>query len=91
VIDRADTGPLDDLLAAVQAFSNALADTPEQIAVVTSGLVVWDEMTFDTDGTPLRQTLYAAIGDQKTPTGSLGQALHLLGTLKRDIIGCDCT
>lgn len=88
MIERADGGPLGDLHAAVQAFSNAMADDPDEVGVVMNGLVVWEEVSFGEDGDPQRQTLYAATGDQCTPSGSLGLALNLLRTLEHDIIGC---
>lgn len=81
---------LEKLLTAVQEFSNALASDESQVGVVTNGLVVWEEVSFSEDGTPARETLYAAIGDQATPTNSLGLAVQLLKTLERDIVGCNC-
>lgn len=82
---------LDDLHAAVQTFSNHLADNPDDAAVVNSALIVWEETSFDlNDGDVRRQILYAAAGDSVTPAHSLGLAVHLLRTLERDIVGCDC-
>lgn len=88
MIERTESDKLDALHSSIQTFSNALADDENDVGMVTQALIVWEETSFSEDGTPQRQTLYAATGDQATPNGSLGLALHLLGTLKNDIIGC---
>lgn len=87
MIDKAE-GPLDDLHAAIQAFSNHLADDESDVGVVMNALVVWEEVSFGDDGSTRRATLYAATGDQATPNISLGLALNLLRTIERDVIGC---
>jgi hypothetical protein len=83
------TQPLDDLHAAVQTFSNHLADDSTETGVVTQALIAWEEVTFDDDGTPRYTVLYAATGEAN-PSRSVGLAYHLLKTLQRDLIGCDC-
>lgn len=83
------TRPLDDLHAAVQAFSNHMADDSSETGVVTQALVAWEEVSFDDDGTPCHRVLYAATGEAN-PSRSIGLAYHLLKTLQRDLIGCDC-
>lgn len=88
VIDKAEGGPLEDLHAAIQAFSNSLADDESDVGMVMNSLVVWEEVSFAEDGTTQRATLYAATGDQATPNGSLGLALNLLRTLEHDVIRC---
>jgi hypothetical protein len=90
MIGHNDGGPLDKLHEAIQAFSNALADDQEDVGVVMSSLIVWEEVGFTDDGTSCRAVHYAATGDQATPSSSLGLALNLLRTLERDIIGCRC-
>jgi hypothetical protein len=89
MIERADGGPLDELHAAIQSFSNGLADNDSDVGVVMNALVVWEEVSFDDDGTPQRATFYAATGDQATPNGSLGLSLNLLRTLEHDVIRCN--
>lgn len=81
--------PLDQLHAAVQTFSNALADdSAEGVGMVTAALVVWEETSYDRDGDVRYSTLYASTGDSGgRPAVALGLAANLLHTLKRDIIG----
>lgn len=85
-----DSTPLDTLHAAIQAFSNSLADDTTEVGVVMAALVVWEEVSFSDDGETQRATHYAATGDQATPNGSIGLATNLLRTLERDIVGCSC-
>ena len=81
--------PLEELHAAVQTFSNAMANDDTQAGVVTQALVVWEEVSFDEDGTARYMNLYAATGEAN-PSRSLGLSFYLLKTLQRDLIGCDC-
>ena len=80
--------PLEELHAAVQTFSNSLADTDRDVGMVTAAVVVWEETSSDTDGDVRYSTLYASTGDGGgRPSVALGLALNLLTTLKRDVIG----
>lgn len=82
--------PLDTLHAAVQAFSNALAeDDPDDAGVVTAALVVWEETSFDPEtGKPRHAVLYAATGDGGgRPSVALGLATNVHLTLGRDVLG----
>ncbi len=83
-----DSKNIDDLHAAVQRFSNAISDTPEESALVGQALVVWEETHFhDNDPTPCRQIMYSATGDGATPAGALGLAVYALEQLKIDLVG----
>lgn len=82
-----EPSPLGELHAAVQKFSNALADGADQVGVVTAAVVVWQETSFTEDGDTSTMTAYAATGDGASGNMALGLSAHLLEMLKRDIMG----
>lgn len=82
--------PLDQLHAAIQTFSNTLADDATDAGMVSVAIVVWEEASFDEDGTVSRRTFYAATGDVATPASCLGLAHNLVTTLERDLVPCRC-
>lgn len=82
--------PLERLHAAIQEFSNSLADTTAKAGMVGQAIVVWEEASFDDDGNLHRQVLYAATGDGASPAGSLGLASLGLAQIQTDIMGRHC-
>lgn len=75
MIERADSSGLDELHAAIQTYSNGLADSSDDVGVVGQAITVWEETSYGENGVE-RQVLYTVSGDGWTTSGSLGLALH---------------
>lgn len=87
------TDALAELHAAIQTFSNALADSTDQSGIVGHAVIAWEESSFDEDGDLRRQILYAASGDAASPAATMGLASLLLEQLRADIVSprsCCC-
>lgn len=87
-----DEAPLESLHTAVQTFSNALADSEAEAGMVTAALVVWEELSYDSDGKPQYLAMYASTGDSGgRPAVALGLASFGLQRLKAVVAGdCEC-
>lgn len=78
--------PLDALRQAVQDFANTRADQP---AVVDNALVIWEQVSYDGDGTVMRCIRYAVPTDNFTVSGTLG-LLQAAGVyVRRDVLNDD--
>jgi len=77
---------IDQLHAAVQAFSNSLADDTSEVGLVQHALIVWEETTFDEDGSQTRSLHYAVTGDAAGLASSLGLADYGREQLRSDLV-----